>query len=502
MRPPLAPLVALILAGCPGDSAPVDTTGTGDASGTTAPTTAGGPPTGSTSTGSTSTGDHGSTSPTTATSGPDASTASGETDGTTTEATTAGSTGADTGSSTTSSSDSDSGDPEPIPAIALITDENRRHETMSGGWGPHLRGIMRDPKDTLWFTVDAGPDVLTNQAIRYYRKDPDAWTEVASQAHTAGIQQNAASLMLGGTIYTYGVNIGQSFLEECTLNTDDLAAKACNAILISGQVYTTPPSSNYVGAAAHSGSTRVVWFTRVGPGGAAGDWIYTYNFGGGWNGPVVSPVLGANDFAYVHASFVDAGALALVGQLYFGKYPDGSYGAAVAEFKLGDLPTFVPLESGEQGVSMLSSADLWVDPASGAQHVLARDDKGALRYYFKPSGAPWAAHSAPLSTIPSTYRARFVRRPGSPLMIARGDAIAGSVVLLEAPSDDASVAVDWDSATSTPMPSPGPGFAPPSAIYVESEAYQTSPVKEVNLGLCGEYQAADNEIWWGTLDYP
>jgi hypothetical protein len=84
-------------------------------------------------------------------------------------------------------------------------------------------------------------------------------------------------------------------------------------------------------------------------------------------------------------------------------------------------------------------------------------------------------------------------------MIARGDAIVGSVVLLEAPTTDPSLAVDWAAASELTLPSPGPGFAPPSAIYVESEAYQTGPVKEVNLGFCGEYKTADNEVWWGTL---
>ncbi len=500
---PSIPLVVLLVVACSIEGAPADVTETSGPQSTTAAATAA-PPTSdsatTTTTASASAGPGTSEATTTASTGGPDSDSDSTSPGSTSPGSTSEAPGTDTASDSDSDSDSDSG--ESAPAIALITDENRHHETMFGGWGPHLRGIMRAPEDTLWFTVDAGPDVLTNQAIRYFRRDPDAWAEVASQPHTAGIQQNAASVMLGGTIYTYGVNIAQSFLEECRLNTDDLADRACNAVLISGNVYTTPPSSNYVGAAAHTDATRVVWFTRVGPGGAAGDWIYTYNFGGGWNGPVVTPVLGANDFAYVHASFVDAGTLALVGQLYFGKYPDGSYGAAVAELKLGELPTFVPLLSGEPGVAILSSSDLWVDPESGAQHVLARDDQGGVRYYFKPPGEPWAAHAEPLTTIGQTYRARLLRAPGGPLMIARGDAGIGSVLLLEAPTGDASLAVDWAAATSIPVPSPGPGFAPPSAIYVESEAYQTSPVKAVNLGFCGEYKVADHEIWGATLAAP
>ncbi len=401
-----------------------------------------------------------------------------------------------TGDGSTTAGSSSTGGDDLLLSIDLITDENRRYETMFGGWGPHLRGLMRAGDDSLWFTVDAGPDVQNNQRIRYFRRTDGDWGEVAEQAHTPGVQQNVASVMLGDTIYSYGVNISQHFIEECYLNTKNLAAKGCNAVLISGNVYSTPPSSNYIGAAADSGDTRVVWFTRVGPGGAAGDWIYTYNFGGGWNGPVVSPVLGGNDFAYVHAAFVDPGKLAVVGQLYYGKYPDGEFAAAVSEFKLGQKPVFVALQSGEPGVSILSTADLWVDRPSGATHVLARDDKGALRYYFKPPGQAWAGYAEPLLTLPGTFRGRFLRPEGGDLMIARGDAMAGSVELLRVAGADPSQAVQWDAAESLVFPSPGDGFAPPSAIYVESGAYQTTPVGGINLGFCGVYKLADNEIWW------
>ncbi|MGB1276033.1 MAG: hypothetical protein ACPG77_09810, partial [Nannocystaceae bacterium] len=313
-----------------------------------------------------------------------------------------------------------------------------------------------------------------------------------------GVQQNAASVILGPTIYSYGVNIGQNYLEECYLHTGNLQ-HACNAILISGQVYTTPPSSNYVGAAAHEGTTRIVWWTRVGQGGGTGDWLYTYNFGGGWNGPVVTPLNGGNDFAYVHAAFTSPGSVAMVGQLYFGQYPNGHYGAAVSEFSLGEVPVLVALEAGEPGVEMLSSADLWIDPASGSQHVVARDDQGGTRYYFKPSDAMWEQHSLPLHTFPTTFRARFLRAEGGDLWLARGDT-NGGLEMLRVPEADPKLAIAWESAEAVVVEPPSPGFAPPSAIYVESASYQTTPVTELNLAYCGEYMAADNEIWWATLD--
>lgn len=400
------------------------------------------------------------------------------------------------GTDTSETTDATTGDLPPEPFTGLITDENRHHDTMFGGWGPHLRGLMRASDNTLWFPVDAGPDVYTNSAIRYFHQPDDEWVEVTSQPHTAGIQQNAASVMLGDTIYTYGVNISQNFLEECYLNTNTLQ-KACNAILISNQVYTTPPSSNYVGAAAEQDQTRVVWWTRVGANGGEGDWRYTYNFGGGWNGPVVVPLAGGNDFAYVHAAFTTPGAIALVGQTYYGQYPDGTYGAAVASFSLGQVPTLIELESGELGVAMISSADLWVDRQSGAQHVLARDDQGGVRYYFLPPGEQWQANNLPLHVFASTYRARFVRAQDD-LWIARGDP-EGGVDMLRVPGADPATAIPWELAESLVISPEGPGFAPPSAIYVESDSYQTMPVTALNLAYCGVYQQADNEIWWATL---
>ncbi len=49
--------------------------------------------------------------------------------------------------------------------LRLLTDSNRAYRTMYGGWGPHLRGVMRDADDVLWFCADQGPDVSNNAAI-------------------------------------------------------------------------------------------------------------------------------------------------------------------------------------------------------------------------------------------------------------------------------------------------------------------------------------------------
>ncbi|PCC74627.1 hypothetical protein SAMN02745121_06992 [Nannocystis exedens] len=389
-------------------------------------------------------------------------------------------------------------DPPPAVALALITDDNRAYVEMHGGWGPHLRGLMRASDDSLWFCVDAGEDVHHNRTIRYFRRGAGepAWSLVAEQPHTDGIQQNAASVLVGSTILTYGVNIQQHFLEECSLDTADPAVRACNAVLVGGQVYTTPPASNYVGAAVLGPGARVVWFTVVGEGGGPGRWVYTYNYGGGWNGPVEVDLGGANDLGYVHAMASPGGQLQLVGQAFTGAYPDGTYAAVVADVTMGQVPTFLSLEPPDPAAQIRSGADLFHDGA-GDTHVLAAFD-GVVAYYHRPGGASWAGHTAPLHVFPDTYRARFVRPAGDRLWLVRGSIGGQGVQLLRAPEQRGGP-VDWAAAEVVDVTSPGPGFAAPSALYVESPTYQLAPAGALEFAVCGQYQVGDRSIWHGRL---
>ncbi|MCY0993430.1 hypothetical protein OV203_40205 [Nannocystis sp. ILAH1] len=389
--------------------------------------------------------------------------------------------------------------PPPEVALTLVTDDNRAYVEMHGGWGPHLRGLMRAPDDSLWFHVDAGEDVYHNRTIRYLRRGAGepAWSLVAEQPHTDGIQQNAASVLVGSTILTYGVNIQQHFLEECYLDTADPSVHACNAVLVSGQVYTTPPASNYVGAAVLGPGARIVWFTVVGEGGGPGRWVYTYDFGGGWNGPVEVDLGGANDLGYVHAMATPGGQLALVGQTFTGQYPDGTYAAVVADVTLGQVPTFMSLEPPDPAAQVRSGADLFHDSA-GDTHVLAYFD-GVVAYYHRPAGASWASHTAPLHVFSDTYRARFIRPADARLWLVRGSAGGQGVQLLRSPTRRGGP-VDWAAAEIVDVPSPDPGFAAPSAIYVESPTYQPAPAGALEFAVCGAYQVGDRSIWHGRLE--
>jgi hypothetical protein len=373
---------------------------------------------------------------------------------------------------------------------------------MHGGWGPHLRGLMRAADDALWFTVDQGEDVVHNRKVRYFRRgvDEDAWTEQAENLHAAGIQQNAASILVGDTIFTYGVDIAAMRLEECTLDTTDISQRACNTVLISGTPYATPASSNYVGAALLGAGWRIVWWTVVGENGGEGAFYYTYNYGGGWNGPVASGLGGANDLGYVHAMATADAGLALAGQTFTGKYPDGTYHAVVAELTPGMPLALTILTDADPSVEVRTAADLWHDPDSGAVHVVATTQTGGLRYYHRPPGAAWAEHTLPDFSFADGYRARFVRPAGQRLHLVLGSNSGAGVSVLRAPDDVVDAAIDWGAGDSFAMPEPGPGFAAPSALFTQSRTYQERPVDGLRFAICGAYQVSDEQIWEVTLE--
>lgn len=419
------------------------------------------------------------------------STSSPAADGTTSAGTpgaSEGSTGEAPGTSGASESSGTGERLRPTTIPTLITADNRAHDDMHGGWGPHLRAPMRSSDGSLWFAFDGGPGVLSNTTVHYARQTDGVWETVASQMHGPGIQQNAAHVMRGGLVMTYGIDTTQSRLEECYFDTQDPSYAACNTVTIGG-AYSTPPNSNYVGAAIGPGDETVVWFTVVGAGGGQGQFVYTYNFGGGWNGPVASALPGYNDMAYVRAHFSAPNQIQWLGQAYVGAYPTGSYAIGVDEVPLGETPTFATLgPAAAAGESIRNAGDIWIDPDTGDAHALARVD-GVMHYYFVPSGASWGDHLQPVQTLDGVVRARWLFAPGGPLvMVASG----GGINLRWA---DPGPAIDWNTAARTPVEIPADGFESPSAIYAMGPEYQTAAVEGLHFAVCGQFDLADHEIW-------
>jgi hypothetical protein len=154
----------------------------------------------------------------------------------------------------------------------------------------------------------------------------------------------------------------------------------------------------------------------------------------------------------------------------------------------------------DPGVEVRTVADLWNDPVSGAVHVVATTQTGGLRYYHRPPGSPWAEHTLPDHSFADGYRARFVRPAGAGLHLVLGSSSGAGVTVFRAPDDAVDMAVDWGVAKSFAVPEPGPGFAAPSALFVESATYQERAVAGLRVALCGAYKVSDGEIWELTME--
>jgi hypothetical protein len=390
--------------------------------------------------------------------------------------------------------DSSTGEPSiPTVTMELVTDENRRHVEMHGGWGPHLRAPMLDATGVLWFAYDGGPSVLENTTIHYARRGDAGWETVASQPHTPGVQQNAAHVLRSGFILTYAVDIAQHWIEECYFDTTDHAYAACNAVQIGGP-YSTPESSNYVGAALGPAGETIVWFTVVGNGGGTGSFVYTYDYGGGWNGPITTTLPGWNDIGYVRASFRGPSRIALLGQGYAGAYPMGEYTAGIDELDFADMATFEALLPPPPAGQVRSSADVWIDPITGDTHALAQL-AGTLTYHHLPAGEAWSDHLEPVATLEELSIARLLHADGGPLALV-GSGVAG----LQARWADPSGPIDWATAQSLPIEIPAEGFDSPSGIHVMRPEYQSAPVTGLHFAVCGQYQVSDEQIWHGVLE--
>jgi hypothetical protein len=382
-----------------------------------------------------------------------------------------------------------------------ITTANRNYPgIMFGGWGPHLRGLMRSSSDHLWFMSDAGPDAQHNETLVYHCFDGTAWNEAARLKHIPGVQQNVASIMSRDTIFSYGISIQEPrYIEECKFDTKHRKS-TCAPIEIAGQKLVLQPVSNYVGAAVSPSGQKVVWWTMVGANGGEGKWSYIFEHDGSWVGPVVSPLKRFNDFAYVFASFSTDNRISVAGQLYAGAYPQGSYGLGCAEFTLGerlDFKSNLHAFSSNSSESGQSASDICV--IDDTTHVIAETHHGTLAYYCRPSGKTWADCDVPLCVLSDVHRARF-SETAAELRLICGSASGSGISERRVTTNIADRPVDWTHVAPHQVIGIGRDFAAPSAIFVESRSYQTEPVKGFHVSLAGHYPGADSRI--ESLDIP
>ena len=396
-----------------------------------------------------------------------------------------------------------------IHADGYITGSNRSYHTgnvMRGGWAPHLRGIMRNSKDELWFVADTGTDVYNNNYLRYFKKVGSAWTLIGTQLNVKGgnfrVSQNVASVLLQERyIFSYGTVVdgtgaSKGFIEECYFDTFNPSYKACNVVNISGRPYLLPTNSNYIGAAVDpDGISRIVWWTTAGVNGAGGSMSYMWNFGGGWNGPVTQHLSGFNDIGYMNGVLKDRSKFVGVAQLFYGDYSTqnqlNNYYAGMVSITLGQAhklsllwPKTADYKAGDR---VRSSDDLYVDPVSKSVHVLANNLAGKLSYFFNLNMDIPAAGLTASQSFTDSVRARFLASDGK-LNLIIGSASKNNYRVLQS-SSNLSSAVNWDQAKETNLSVPHSTFGSTDAIFIEGPQYQSTKTKGFNFATCGNYNA-------------
>ena len=129
-----------------------------------------------------------------------------------------------------------------------VMSQNRYQEGAVGGfWGHHLGHLVRTRTQGLWHVGDTGNDVNINPALLYSRLEGNRWVQKLSLPNPATIQQNTATLALGDTLYTYGLNIIGGYIEEAVFDT------RTNIGSYNRRIRTTGASTNYIGAALSPG---------------------------------------------------------------------------------------------------------------------------------------------------------------------------------------------------------------------------------------------------------
>lgn len=366
----------------------------------------------------------------------------------------------------------------PLVTVERITGEHRAiPSVMFGGWGPHLGHLLRVGDATLWVddlctpTTAGDCNVDINRRVGVFRRDPTGWTSLGTMP-LPGVQQNTASVAVGNHVYSYGIASGAQRIVECDFS---LAAGsgACAAIPIPIGTF-----ANYVGAAVVPGGGRIVWWTNVVDGGG-GSFSYLVNYGAGWNGPRTGPIGGYNDCGYAHVAFRGATA-ELFCQVVSGLAPNWSFATLVGS-TAKTLAAPVAWTNGlapPAGDSVMSTNDLYVDPAGDA-HLLARTTGGAAVYYHR--AAAGSGYGPPALVMPATFRARWVPAE-STLALAR-DVGRKRLVISTAPHAglaSGSLAPAGWSETEVPLPA---GFGDIAAIYPVSPAYQDGPLRDVELAV-------------------
>jgi hypothetical protein len=351
-----------------------------------------------------------------------------------------------------------------------MTDQHRFQEGYVGGfWGHHLGHMVRTATRGLWYVDDTGNDVNIDPALNYLRFDGTRWVLVKNFGTPLTIQQNCASMAVGDTIYSYGVNINQGYIEEAVYNTRTNTATWNRRIRYIGG------NTNYIGAALSPNGTRVVWWTRVVNPAGPSDWVYMYNAADtGWSRSIVSKIAGS-DFSYVFASFLSDSVFYAGGEVPSGSGP-WTFEAAAGKVTLGSpLAEFTKMKGSNTGGN-----DIWVNPANGDAHFFTYGSYGAPGYFYKPAGGSWS-DTVTVVSGGGASRVRVIDSPDGNLYMIL---IQGGLKMMVIPKSSIAGKIDFTGIPLIPL-SNFDQFSNTWAIWPEVKEFQTTPVAGVNFGYPG-----------------
>jgi hypothetical protein len=316
---------------------------------------------------------------------------------------------------------------------------------------------VRDDNGDRWYADDTGSDVNDNAGLAYFHQVIGTWTAMGMDSFPGTVQQNTGSLMLGSTLYTYGLDVMNHRIVECTTS-------GCTSL-----PFDTGLASNYIGATVSQSGTRVVWWTNT-----TGLFQYIYNYGSAWSGPIVSGVGGYTDIEYVYARLapdnarleIQGAAAHAVGGSNVGY--DAIYGSTTLGTAVTNWQVLL-----NNGLAM----ETWLDPTGGT-HLISYDTAGPPKYWYKPVGAALAGGQT--LTEPGAVSARILETATMAfLVIGFAD---GHVGYRGIELQNVNGPIDWNNIAEGTIGVPDSLGA--ITLLPESPMYQTTP-GELAFGMNG-----------------
>jgi len=350
-----------------------------------------------------------------------------------------------------------------------ITDEHRyEYGAMGPHWGHHLGHMVRTADGELWYVDDTGNNVYQNPAAYIHHFDGDGWDHVATAQNPNTIQQNIATIAVGDTVYIYGMNTANGFVEEAKFDAVSGSVIPYEHILNAGG------GTNYIGAAVSPSGIRVVWWTRVVNNDGPSPWYYIYHDAQGWHGPIESWVPG-NDFSYNFVSFENDSTFWITGELPGGAAPNWVFKMGAGMVRLGE-----PLEDVAVYTQDITAHSIWVNPLDGGIHLFGQSHGGTVSYYYHPQGGSWPEEESALP-IGTVSRFRTVDSDDGNLYL-----VYNSSGFKMVPLSKASIIGPLDF-TGEEVIDIGRviGFESTGSVWAETRSYQTNSIPGLTFGFYG-----------------